>query len=81
MEKDIFALMPVPMMNVRRVGVTMKQCRVGMEMTVGFRGMAMWVVHIMGMAVLVFEWFVPVGVLVSFRQMQPGAKSHQCGSD
>ena len=70
--------MPVPMMNVRIVGVTMMQYRMGMEVIVRFFLIPMRVVRIMAMAVLVFKWFVPVRVLVSFRHVQPRAKSHQC---
>jgi hypothetical protein len=59
----------------------MMQCRMGVEVTVKFLNLAMRVVRVMTMAVLVFEWFVPVCVLVSFRHMQPRAKPHQCSSD
>jgi hypothetical protein len=63
------------------VGVTMRYCQMGMEVTVRFLLSAMWVVHIMDMTVRVFEWFVPVCVLVPFRRVQPRAKPHQCSSD
>lgn len=68
------------MMNVRIVGVTMMHYRMGMGVTVRFLSIAMRVMRIMAMAMLVFEWFMPVCVLVPLRQMQPCAKSHQCGS-
>lgn len=73
--------MPVPMVNVRIVGMTMMQFRMSMAVTVGLRSLAMRVMRIMAMAMLVFEWFVPVWVLVSFRHVQPRTKSHQCRSD
>ena len=53
----------------------------GMEVTVRFLSIAMGVMRIMDMAMLVFEWFMPVCVLVPLRQMQPRAKPHQCSSD
>lgn len=71
----------VLIVNVRLGEMTMLLCRMGMKVAVRFFPVAMLVVCIMDMAVFVFQWFVPVGVLVSFRHMQPRAKSHRDSRD
>ena len=74
--------MLVPMMNVRRVGVTVGEgcVRVSMRMRLAtrivgrVRMLVMFVVHV---AMRVLQRFVHVNVFVALREMQPESDGHQ----
>jgi hypothetical protein len=69
-------------MKIRHVNVTMHHWLVPVPMRMRFSG---WIVRtvlvvmvfIVTMAMIVFQGFVKMAVLVVFRQMQPHAKNHQ----
>jgi hypothetical protein len=66
--------MPMPMRNVRVVGVRMPQrlMSVPMGVRLGYvTVMLMLVMHVVSMAVLVFDFFMLVPMVVAFGEMQP----------
>ena len=72
--------MPMSMVNVWIVGVTMVHGRVRVAVTMWFISIVMRMVCIMRMAMLMFERFMPMGVDVPFRQMEPQPEPHQNSS-
>lgn len=73
--------MSVPMMNVWKVEVTMMHGRVRMKVAVRFLCLTMRMVFIVPMAVLMFERFMPVGVGMLLRQVEPQPQPHQESGD
>ncbi len=72
----------MPVMKVGVVRVPMHERFMPVPMTVGFtdrdvRPMCVLMVIIMDMPVLVLHRFVPMLMLVAFRQVQPEANRHQ----
>jgi hypothetical protein len=78
--------MPVPVVNIRVMGMAVLDGQVCMSVTV-FAGvtciqpMGVLMVPIVFMFVLVFQPFVLVLMGVVFREMQPHAQAHQHGSN
>src|SRR5450759_1896081 len=72
----------VPVVDVREVRMAVDQFIVMMPVQVWFAGRGGRVVDVLVMRVVRVEMlmphrFVPMGVLVPFRQMQPDAQSHE----
>ncbi len=75
-------LVLVPVMDVRIMRVAMAQLLVTMAVAVRLtrwivRPMLMLVVLIVAVEVRVLHAFVPMLMLVTFRQMQPNARPHE----
>ena len=76
------------MVNIGVVGMSMRDGRVAMRMRmrfcpVPFKVVFVPVMFIMAMSVRVLEYFVRMGMFVTFAQVQPDAERHQgrCGPE